>query len=89
MDMVEFYIRGYEYEYYRVSMGNNFVGMYICYSYPSPDGHMTYGPKQWPAQQSSSGQQSNVQVQAAYRSASYGPGGYDQRPNPIKHPSDQ
>jgi hypothetical protein len=75
--MVEFYIRGYGYGYYMVSTGNNFVGMDICYPYPSPDEHMTCGPKQWPAQQSSSGQQSNVQVQAACRSAAYGPGGQE------------
>jgi hypothetical protein len=43
--MVEFHIRGYGYGYYMVSTGNNFVGMDICYPYPSPDGHMTCGPK--------------------------------------------
>jgi hypothetical protein len=77
MDMVEFYIHGYEYGYYMVSTSNNFVGMDICYPYPSPDGHMTCGPKKWPAQQSSSGQQANVQVQATCHSAAYGLGGQE------------
>jgi hypothetical protein len=45
--MVEFHIRGYGYGYYMISTGNNFAGMDIGYPYPSPDGHMTCGPKQW------------------------------------------
>jgi hypothetical protein len=43
--MVDFHICGYRYRYYMVSTGNNFVGMDICYPYPSPDGHMTCGPR--------------------------------------------
>jgi hypothetical protein len=45
--MVEFHIRGYGYGYYTISTGNNFAGMDICYPYPSTDGYMTCGPKQW------------------------------------------
>jgi hypothetical protein len=44
-NIVEFHICRYEYGYYTVSTGNNFAGMDICYPYPSPNGHMTYGPK--------------------------------------------
>jgi hypothetical protein len=45
--MMEFHIRGYGYGYYTISTGNNFAGMDIYYPYPSIDGYMTCGPKQW------------------------------------------
>jgi hypothetical protein len=47
MSMVEFVIRGYGYEYNKVSTDNFFAGMDIQYSYSLPNGYLTCGPSEF------------------------------------------